>query len=600
MALADLRTELHDVLAEFEDWLAAVTVLEWVLLALALGIVLWIMARVRAAAELGPIEVMTIEQDGQPVPSIQLLGLTARLRQRIEEVGFRPPPQVPSGAPTGDLLSAIEASPLPQANWIAALLNAMPRPQPISYRLTTTIQPEDKAASYWLRPAGGGSPLIKTVDAKPQFAIKRIAEEILMHVSKNADDIFPSWARWESPRGLRLYLGGLEWQRDGRHVLAKSAFERAAKAEPENVIVRLRLYNARERLATEEPVPRAELLRDYLDLVRERPELVEARYRTATLAGVVADAYVKATPGIRGQMAVALCMQDRSDVQLVKDLRRTQELHLDQALALLRPWFVPLIWHRARYGAEPRADERRRLKRTLRISRACSFARGWNSLSSTTKQNLEASIDEAESHRLAARDAVKGGDRGAVPAWLLWAAIVGVRWLWAWVRYPKFLNLSRTKLLLRWRADRSGVDWRVYYNASCFYALIGARESAYRFLGLALSEGGRPQLRTWIAVDPDLTELRDANPTEWTTFTAGALGAGGHVTPRHPLRELRSILSVPARAALGVLVLLVLFVLLVVFPWVAFALVLPVAWSLIVAVRYFTYERTLSERTMPA
>src|SRR5689334_10120675 len=101
MPLADLRTPIHDLLAGFESWLGGVTTLEWVLLGIALGAFLWAVAMVRAAAQLGAIEIDKIEcgsDDGG-----DLVGLTSQLRERIAKVGLRPPSWVPAGAPSADL-----------------------------------------------------------------------------------------------------------------------------------------------------------------------------------------------------------------------------------------------------------------------------------------------------------------------------------------------------------------------------------------------------------------------------------------------------------------------------------------------------------------
>src|SRR5262245_3842607 len=109
MRFANVFTDLGNWLSGIQSWLSDVTAIEWFLLAAAAAALLWVWASVKAATTLGPIEVVPIEQDASASnPQRQL---TARLRERISEVGLRPPPSVPGGAPYANLLSAIEASP---------------------------------------------------------------------------------------------------------------------------------------------------------------------------------------------------------------------------------------------------------------------------------------------------------------------------------------------------------------------------------------------------------------------------------------------------------------------------------------------------------
>jgi UDP-N-acetylmuramyl pentapeptide synthase len=124
------------------------------------------------------------------------------------------------------------------------------------------------------------------------------------------------------------------------------------------------------------------------------------------------------------------------------------------------------------------------------------------------------------------------------------------------------------KRMVRLRADRSAADWQVYYNAGCFYALLGELEKAYRFVDLALDSGGYAGLKRWCKDDPDLAELRKN---------------------RH---ELRSIFVVPAGAALVVASL----VLLIAFPWLAAAaLVLYAAYVLVAIAAYKWRDKELAK-----
>jgi hypothetical protein len=499
MLVADLRTPIHDLLAEFESWLGDVTVLEWVLIGIALGALLWVIAAVRAATHLGPIEIDAIECGSS---GGDLVGQTSLLRERIAKVGLRPPPWVPVGAPAADLLSAISTSPVPQANWIAALIQVMPRPQPVSYKLTTTLLPAEKSVRIWLRPSGAGSALLKTVPGGIDAALERIPELIFVHINKDAVGVFPGWARWNTRTALWAYLKGLRATERKKYDEALHAFTAASSVERGNALVRLRALNIRELVVAEKAereraaalsateglaaqgsddqtaLPdetaqaaetaaesRARVLRDYLDLATRRPELVEAHYRTSTLASTLADTFRDLeSPAARQRVHAALDWQDTPVDKLDSALRDLGERELDQALFLLEPWSVPLVWHRPRYSVEPRGYARRRVKRTLEISKRCQLAR---KLRSSTKS----------------RDRLR-----------LWMA----------------------ENFVRFNAARTTADWQADYNAGCFFALRNKRDQAYRYLKRAVDETPDGRLLEWLVHgDPDLSGLRDRKEPEW-------------------------------------------------------------------------------------
>jgi hypothetical protein len=132
------------------------------------------------------------------------------------------------------------------------------------------------------------------------------------------------------------------------------------------------LLNVQElRAAGQTEVQRAKVLRDYLDLVMMRPELVEARFRSSALAGLLVEA-VAAKPGCATDVSGVLGVRERG---LERRLRRINRLGLRQARALLQAWFVPLLWHRPRVYGEPQGNERRQLRKSLHVSSCCAFAR---------------------------------------------------------------------------------------------------------------------------------------------------------------------------------------------------------------------------------
>jgi hypothetical protein len=236
----------------------------------------------------------------------------------------------------------------------------------------------------------------------------------------------------------------------------------------------------------------ARILREYIALSIQRPELVEARYRSSTLAAIVAECFATlADTDDIYPMALHLNLDD---------IRWIGRHSLDLALAQLQPWFVPLVWHRPRYAVEPTGRERRRLKRTLEISKRCQFARR---------------------HRT-------DDD---------WWTKLRRRW-WS--------------TLVRARANRSSADWQVHYNAGCFFALIGQPDEAFRYLNRALDGGGYRKLISWMQNDPDLGSLRGGD--KWNRL----VNRTGTTNRRVASDALRSVLSSFAAAVMGIAIVAVL------------------------------------------
>src|SRR5215211_2264580 len=109
---------MSDAIARAIDWLertlAAFDVVDRVLLGIGVALlaraVLWLIV----PARLGTVEVSA----GEGLDPSHL----TRLREALATTGLLPAGGVPAGAPKGDVVAAIEASPLPQSEWLAALV----------------------------------------------------------------------------------------------------------------------------------------------------------------------------------------------------------------------------------------------------------------------------------------------------------------------------------------------------------------------------------------------------------------------------------------------------------------------------------------------
>jgi hypothetical protein len=422
----------RDTLSSIQDFLSSLSVAEWVFLAIAGGLAAWVVLAARAATRLGPIEVEDVDHDGASDEAVH--ARTSLLRERIADAGLLPPPGVPGGAPKSDLLAAVEKSPIPQANWIATLLRLVPWPKPTHYYLATTLLTDgaSRGARIWLRSSSDAAPLLTTLDAPTvDEGLDRVPAVVFARVSTDAVYAFPIWARWDDESRLRVYLRGMAAQRHGDLAGAKAAFAHAAALQPTNVLVRLRLANLREAKAADTPlagqraIAEAGVLRLYLDLAIERPELVEARYRASVLGARVLKNLDTLPTQDRIRICSALRVPNTPLDELPRVIREIAGRELDYARWLVEPWFVALVWRRLRYLVEPKGYDRRRLKRTFGLAEHCQFARNLP----TDNNNL-------------------------------------------WIR----LQIAWHTFLVQLAASRPTAGWQTYYNAASYFAILLERE----------------------------------------------------------------------------------------------------------------------------
>ncbi|MCW2995116.1 MAG: hypothetical protein JWQ18_2611 [Conexibacter sp.] len=525
----DLHTGVHGVLSDVSDRIGRLSALDAALLVVAAAVLTWAVLVLEAVTQVGPVEIATFTHDDAGTAAPQVEALTSLLRERLAHSGLSPAPAVPGGAPKTDLISAVAASDVPQVAWVAALMNALPRPQVTRYTVRTTIvrvpgtrdtPVRAPRLRYWLQAEGGGTPHFSTVTAASDAkAVDRAVAEIFAHISTDAIHVFPAWARWYDIDGLMAYLKGLRLLDRNEVVRARAQFARAEALEPTNALPRLQVANLEELGAPkldevrDQIAQRASALRRYLDLGLERSELVEPRYRGGVLAAMLASTLRQTPPRLYDQAPIARMLgitrlpQDRpEDVtrKLVFTLEQLAARESSATLALLRRWYVAVARQRVRYRYEPRGDERGRLLQTVRISRHC----------------------------MAVRTSISGPD--------LWLRRLSLRVYHLWLR-------------------RIWCGWQAFYNAGCFYAVIAARASstkgfddaharrmrrrAYRCLNRALEEsGGRLPVEWMSEDDPDLAGLRPvlgpedetrraADPEWWLLLRRARRGSADESAP---------------------------------------------------------------------
>ena len=135
---ADVPQAIHDAFSALTQWLSHLSVADWILIGVAVGLVLWAWIRAVAFSRLGTIEITQFAcDDAILAPAAR----KAELQTSLGDRGLLPPSSVPSGSPTADkLAAAIGEAPLPQAKWLAALVGLLPiPPSSTGFKVTGTL-----------------------------------------------------------------------------------------------------------------------------------------------------------------------------------------------------------------------------------------------------------------------------------------------------------------------------------------------------------------------------------------------------------------------------------------------------------------------------
>jgi hypothetical protein len=443
----------RDLIDGIENWVAGFSAIDFIFTVIAVWAVYWIWSALRAITRLGPVEVSVLDHDKPEEPEIH--ALTALLRERLAKSGLVPPPSVPAGSPQTNLIAAVESSGHPQAPWIAKALQLVPQPpRSPEYKLSGTLLKQNGSFGlrYWLQPAHEGRSLLETVQGawSPEHAVRRAATEIFLAISHEAAHVFPHWAQWESRSALVAYIDGIDARLAGNDARAEIDFHDASDIQVANLLPRLQLANLLERKAAskgetpeelfEGAKRQADVLRRYLGIGVARSDVVAARYRAGIVAGMLATTCASlATQEQREAIrdAVGLTEADGSPaVDVPAALHNLAARESKAAYQLVGRFQVLFDKHRLRHRFEPTGIERRRLRRTIAISRLTLKIR-----------------------RMQPTD----------PEWKVWLHRTKVRWL--------HLGLFR-----------ASAGWNAHYNAGCFYALLYDRE-----LNILLDEAAQAQ-----------------------------------------------------------------------------------------------------------
>jgi hypothetical protein len=429
LGAVDLRELAGDIVREIEQWAGRMSLTDWIMLTLGAAAVAWFITWMLARTRLGPIEVTKLEADENNDATKQVSMLTATIGRRLYRAGLSGPAGAPAGAPRADILTAVETSPVPQANWIASLLKLVPFPRPRAYTVGGAASNPGEIG-FWVRPVHKGGDLQDIVERDSlEDAAERVADLAYLHIIEDAVYQLPLWARWSDADALDAYMKARKELETGNDLDAALWLNAAATGERTNLLVQILFANLIERTTSDSTAPliaqrairHARSLDAYLRVSRPEPTVVEARYRTSVIAAMLADSITQIDQQYRNRVRTELTMislpaDGPAAKKVLIALSRNESWAL---LALLRPWYALTREHRLRHQLELQGVDRRRLRNTVRIARHCIWLR-----------------ESPRTDRKLARP------RAALRE-------LHVRWL----------------LLGR-------VGWQAHYNAACFYALL--------------------------------------------------------------------------------------------------------------------------------
>lgn len=495
-AAAWLVDRARGIVELVDDGLSAADAADWLLLALAVGLVWYVVRRIRSAGVLGTVKITDLQADGDE--ENEKLGLSADLRTELSSKGLLSAP-VPAGSPAGTVIAAVAASPVAQAGWLGKILETvqamLPRPREYDAAGTLRSRCADEAEkagepgcvhgiTYTLS-AQGRPPVnvIETVwEADYPNAVRATAAAMYMHVSTSDPLVFPRWSQWWKPEAFTDYVAGLTSEAQVADDTAQSMealddavghFDAATLKQPANRLPANRAANLREtKAALTDPEQRqlleAQALGAYIAIIKDVPTLAEARYRSSVLfaalkpSGDRPDYPAEVKDELRRHMklvsaADAETMWTQAKFESLSESRKTRNL--------LRWWGIPLTTGRLRTRFEPRGRDRRQFLKAVKISHRCIRKR----------------VDKK-----------RPWDRTAV------------------------------RLVFRWQWNSAG--WQAHYNAACFYSLRKEMGEAFAHLERAVDDPASGVTGLWMERDPDLKNL--PRETRWNEIAARLAHAG--------------------------------------------------------------------------
>jgi hypothetical protein len=523
---------LHVALSDALAWISDLSVLDWVIVGIAVVLLSWAWVRSRSFTTLGS---MTIDELSVGDGALDAPAARARLEQELGSRGLLPPSGVPGGFPSvTSVADAISKTPIPQAGWVGSLIALVPLPKSCtSFQITGTLMGTPQPAlagacgtrfAYRLICVGPvPSVQLGAAEAESQeMAVEAAAQEIYRLVARAAPEMYPLWARWRNAEALAEYREGLRTEQriapvsvadspsakgevqapphfsDVYHE-AHQHYVIACEHDPDNMLARLRAANCLERIASDSPAGSKQRREDqvralaaYISICVRQPDIFEAGFRASVLMSVLAsesERDLQEIPLLKaavGQLerswdrnvdlhdSAAATLDGRDRRPLKHRLRRAARRQTKMTQHRLRPMWTVLHENRLRHLFELTGRDRRQMRKALSLSRLAQRARA--------------------SHRLGHADQALA--QACWRMWVYWRYMVG-------------------------RSHLTG--WQAHYNAACFYALLpraGERSGGRRLrrrslwhLQRAVDKADGALLGPYVRdEDPDLTSLRAHSP----------------------------------------------------------------------------------------
>jgi Bacterial pullanase-associated domain len=326
--LAGSAHGVHHGLRTLTRALARPSLLDWILIALAILLPAWAWLRVLALARLGSIEISDLALGSAEIADLGGTGtsqasalLKAALQEELGGRGLRAASGLPGGAPSvASLAAAVAQVPIGQVNWVAGLIALVPTPPTsTSFRITGTLRTRPLDAgrtevglSYELARLGP-RPAVRLGDVwavdRPTL-LARAARDIFRNIVDHAPAIYPDWVRWSSSDALVGYRNGLALEQHApgpsadpaagqtaateRFAAAYACYRKASELDPDNMLVRLRAANCLERIAAglgtgpARVTREIEALQAYVSIRLRQPTIFQAGFRGSVLLSSLA------------------------------------------------------------------------------------------------------------------------------------------------------------------------------------------------------------------------------------------------------------------------------------------------------------------------
>jgi hypothetical protein len=420
----------------------------------------------------------------------------ALVKATLHKLGALPEPSVPNGAIQPTTLSLVEIDLPAQASAVAGALHFVLErfKVRIPYRVTTTVLPRDGRRSdpqqlvLEMLDVDTGTLVSQHRIAEPSLEIAARRAACLVYQDVTSRRGTPAWERWGEPEGASLleFLAATEAETALDHVEALHRYMEAARAEPANAVVHLRLGNLQERQKQY-----AAAMETYTATLLTWPSLIQPRHRLAiTMVAVAMDRRVPIAASMRRSLALLEAASgealdtghDRRDLLKAAKWQWdaiAEAFRWDRALLLRLRRATPIDW-KTRKGIK-----RGPMRRNAKVA--------------------SLGIDLYDLY-LMQRDPSRGAPPDANVQ----------RKLSALERRVRRMTAAGPGLKLARRLLGTGPDFRAHYNCACIYAVLleagGSGRAQYAKRAIeqlrhVLRTAERDQVFGWALDDQDLAPL---------------------------------------------------------------------------------------------